>query len=75
MHEVDVGDALEWLRGIVDVHGDRDLFAHVRVNGGTVEWPGGLELDAVVLHGDHEPVDGEPYLRRVIRGARTSQSA
>lgn len=34
-----------------------------------------LELDAVVLHGDHEPVDGEPYLRRVIRGARTSQSA
>ena len=75
VHEVDVGDALAWLRGIVDAHGDPDLFARVRVNGGTIEWPGGLDLDPVVLHGDLEPVDGKPYPRRIVRGPRTSQPA
>lgn len=75
VHDVDVGDALQWLRGVVDVHGDPDLFARVRVNGGTIEWPGGLDLDPVVLHGDHEPVEGKPYLRRVVCGPRTSELA
>jgi hypothetical protein len=75
VHEVDVGDALEWLRGIVDVRSDPARFARVRVVGGTIEWPGGLDLDPVVLHGDFEPVEGQPYPRRIIRGPRTSQPA
>lgn len=75
MHEVDVGDALEGLRAIIAVHGDPDLFARVRVNGGTIEWPGGLDLDPVVLHGELEPVDRAPYPRRIVQGPRTGQPA
>lgn len=75
VHEVDVGPALERLRAIVDVYGRPDLFAQVSVSGGTVAWPGGLDLDPLVLHGDFEPVDGEPYARRVVHGPCADQPA
>lgn len=75
VHEVDVGATLERLRPIVDAYHDVELFARVRVNGGTVEWPGELDLDPIVLHGSAEPVDGKPYPRRIIRGPRSTQPA
>lgn len=75
VHEVDVGPVLERLRPILDVHGDPALFARVAVDGGTIEWPGGLDLDPLVLHGDFAPADGEPYPRRIIRSPQTSQPA
>lgn len=70
IHEVDVGATLEALKGVVDVHTDPDRFATVRVEPrfGTIEWPGGLDLDPDVLHGDYEPESGRSYPRRIIRG-------
>lgn len=52
---------------------DRDeVFAQVRVNAssGTVEWPGGIDLDPDVLYGAHEPAVGAPLERRIIESAR-----
>jgi hypothetical protein len=70
VHEVDVGKLDTGV--FAPVHDDPEFFARVRVNpeSGTIEWPGGLDLDPDVLHGDVRPVDGEPYPRRVIRGPR-----
>ena len=70
VHEVDVGKLDSGL--FAEMHNDPEVFAQVRVNPetGTIEWPGGLDLDPDVLHGDFEPLDGEPYSRRVIRGPR-----
>jgi hypothetical protein len=36
---------------------DPVFFAQVTVDHGTVRWPNGVDLDAVVLHGDLEPAD------------------
>lgn len=69
IHEVDVGAALEWLKPVVDVHSDPRRFAEVRLGpGSSIEWPGGLDLDPEVLHGDYKPASGNPYPRRIIRG-------
>ena len=70
IHEVDLGAVLERLKGVVDVHSDPKRFAEVRVEEGfgTIEWPGGLDLDPDVLHGDFEPGSGKPYPRRIVRG-------
>lgn len=70
VHEVDVGK----LSGGVfrQLHHSPELFAQVRVNRetGTIEWPSGVDLDPDVLHGDHEPIDGKPYPRRIVSGPR-----
>lgn len=70
IHDVDMGEVLERHKGIVDVHSDPARFAEVRVEEGfgTIEWPGGLDFDPDVLHGDYAPVSGRPYPRRIIRG-------
>ncbi|MGQ0431507.1 MAG: DUF2442 domain-containing protein [Microthrixaceae bacterium] len=39
---------------------DPAYFAQVRVEGGDVVWPNGLDLDPVVLHGDEEPAHRRP---------------
>ena len=36
---------------------DPDLFRRVRVEDGTIVWPGGADMDPDVLHGSHEPAD------------------
>ena len=70
IHEVDLDEVLESHKGIVDVHSDPVRFAEVRVEErfGTIEWPGGLDFDPDVLHGDYEPVSGKAPPRRIIRG-------
>jgi hypothetical protein len=70
VHDVDVGPILARGGVFAEVYADPELFAQVRVERGfgTIEWPGPLDLDPDVLHGDHEPVGGEPYPRRIVRG-------
>lgn len=45
------------LRGPIfePIRRDADLFRQVRVEGGTVAWPNGADIDPVVLHGSAEP--------------------
>ena len=75
IHEVDVGKLDSGV--FEELHSNPEVFARVRVNEewGTVEWPGPIDLDPDVLHGDAEPADGRPYPRRIIRGPRESQPA
>ena len=70
IHEVDVSGFLERLSDVIDAYSTLERFAQVRVEErfGSIEWPGGLDIDPDVLHGDFAPVDGEPYPRRIIRG-------
>ena len=70
IHEVDVGVVLEQGGVFREIYADPAVFARVRVEErfGTVEWPGSVDLDPEVLHGDHEPASGRPYPRRVVRG-------
>ena len=56
--EIDV----EWLlRGPIfePIRSDLDLFRQVRVEGGTVAWPDGADIDPVVLHGSAVPAWSE----------------
>lgn len=49
---------VEWLlRGPIfePVRNDYALFRQVRVEGGTVAWPNGADIDPVVLHGSAQP--------------------
>ncbi len=48
---------------------DREFFERVRVNpeGGVVEWPGELDLDADVMYGKFKPVSGRDYERRIVK--------
>ncbi len=69
VHEVDIG-ALD-MGVFAGIHEDPELFAQVRVNpeSGTIEWPGGIDLDPDVLYGSHAPASGRSYPRRVVRAA------
>jgi uncharacterized protein DUF2442 len=75
VHDVDVQPVLARGGVFAPIHADPDLFRRVRVSGGSIEWPGGIDLDPLVLHGEHEPADGQPYPRRIVRGARKGQPA
>jgi len=48
------------LTGILSTLDDDESFAAVAVDpiAGTVCWPGGIDLDPDVLHGDHAPATG-----------------
>lgn len=75
VHEVDVERALAQGGVFAPVYADHEVFRRVRVSGGTVEWPGGVDLDPLVLHGEYQPSNGEPYPRRIVRGPEESQPA
>ncbi len=50
------------LAGVLSTLDDDAVFATVSVDptAGTVCWPGGIDMDPDVLHGDHEPASGLP---------------
>lgn len=75
VHEVDVGQLRDGV--FAGIHKDQEVFARVRVNRetGTIEWPGGIDLDPDVLCGTYPPAAGEPYPRRIVRGPRERRSA
>jgi hypothetical protein len=55
------------LRGFLATIDDDEAFARVEVDAalGTIVWPGAIDLDPDVLHGDHPPASGPGA--RVIR--------
>lgn len=66
--EVDVD---ELLRGPIfqPLREDPELFRQVRIEGGTVSWPNGADIDPVVLHGSAEPAwktDGQTDSRQAL---------
>lgn len=69
--DVDLTPVLERGGVFAPMHDDRDRFCEVRVNGetGTIEWPGEVDLDPLVLYGLHEPATGPPLTRRDVTPA------
>lgn len=71
VHEVDLAGLLQAGGVLKSIGDDRELFRAVNVNRefGTVEWPGGIDLDPDVLRGDQLPATGTALPRRVIQPA------
>jgi Protein of unknown function (DUF2442) len=71
VHEVDLADLLQAGGVFASIRDDRELFQSVSVNRefGTVEWPGGIDLDPDVLRGDQAPASRAALRRRVIQPA------
>jgi len=67
VRELDFADTLIGILSSID---DDDAFGRVSVDSatGTICWPGGLDLDPDVLHGDERPAAGQaPKLLRDYR--------
>lgn len=67
-------DFAEVFSGVLAAIDDEALFAAVEVDevAGTVCWPGGIDLDPDVLHGDHPAATGhQPNVVRAYRLERT----
>lgn len=64
--EREIGDLL-WGPVFERVRSDRGVFSQVRVGGGTIAWPGNLDIDPDVLiwggPAPHEPRDPPPTLK------------
>lgn len=71
--EVDVGPLLRRGGVFQRINEHREVFEAVRVNAesGTVEWPGGVDLDAEVLYGREESASGIGLTRRVLHNPRS----
>jgi hypothetical protein len=67
--DVDMSDVIADGEVFAAVRESPDEFARVRVNPHTrtIEWPGGVDLDPLVLYGQFEAASGKPMQRRVIR--------
>lgn len=74
--EVDLSDLLAQGGVFKPIYERRDVFEQVRVNPetGTVEWPGGVDLDAEVLYGRFEPASGAQIERRTIKEPVTAHA-
>jgi uncharacterized protein DUF2442 len=71
--DVDLATVLEQGGLFAPLRDDRDRFCEVRVNTetGTIEWPGEVDLDPLVLYGLYEPATGPPLTRRDVTAATT----
>jgi hypothetical protein len=71
VHEIDLTGLLHAGGVLASLRDDRDFFQTVTVNRefGTLEWPGGIDLDPDVLRGDQPPASGSAPPRRVIQPA------
>jgi hypothetical protein len=67
--EIDLSEDLAEARGVFVALRDPRIFSEAGINevGGTVEWPGEIDLDPEVLYGLFEPASGPPMRRRTIR--------
>lgn len=59
VRELDFADTLTGVLATID---DDKAFAQVEVDqdAGTISWPGGIDFDPDVLHGDRPPATGTP---------------
>lgn len=71
VHEVDLSAVFARGGVFTPIRDDRATFEAVTVDreGGTIMWPGGVDLDPDVLRGDQEPTAGGPLPRRVVQPA------
>jgi hypothetical protein len=71
VHEIDLAGLLQAGGVFASIRDDPQLFQAVTLNRefGTVEWPGGIDLDPDVLRGDQAPASGPALPRRVIQPA------
>jgi hypothetical protein len=71
VHEVDLEGLLQAGGAFAALRDGEELFRAVAVNPdfGTIEWPGGIDLDPDVLRGDHPPASGRALPRRIIQPA------
>ena len=71
VRELDFAGTLTGILAIID---DDAVFGTVHVDqvAGTVCWPGGIDLDPDVLHGDHAPASGQSA--RLVREYRQPAS-
>lgn len=54
------------------IEADDAVFERVRAHGGTICWPGDVDVCPDVLYGRGEPADGTRFERRVVRPGRGS---
>ena len=71
VHDVDLGPMFARGGVFAPIRDDRSIFEAVHVDTGTgaVTWPGDVDLDTLVLHGDFAPASGVELPRRVIQTA------
>lgn len=71
VHEIDLSPVLERGGVFAPIRDDRTTFEAVRIDaeGGTIMWPGRVDLDPDVLPGDRQPASGAPLPRRVVQAA------
>jgi hypothetical protein len=72
--DIDAWPIISWGEVFEPIRDDRAVFEQVHVDGGTIVWPGEVDLCPDVLYGRYEPADGTRFERRVVR-AGTSGSA
>jgi hypothetical protein len=67
--DVDMSDVIATGEVFEPIRESDEVFAQVRVNPetGTIEWPGEVDLDPLVLYGTFEAEGAKPMRRRVIR--------
>jgi hypothetical protein len=67
--EIDLRDVLAAGGVFAPIYERWEIFEQVRVNpeSGTLEWPGGIDIDPEVLYGRYEPASGHPIERRTVR--------
>lgn len=72
--DVDVSEILTLGGVFTEIREQRELFIQVRVNPEThtIEWPGGVDLDAQVLYGRFEPEGDVRIARRLVRAPSTT---
>lgn len=71
VHDVDVSAVLATGGVFAPIRDDRGTFEAVRADPefGTIEWPGGVDLDPDVVRGDQRPASGAELPRRVVQTA------
>ena len=76
VQEVDLAPVLADGQLFAAIRDDDNVFTQVRVNeeSGTIEWPGGIDLDPDVLYGSFEPEVGGPLERRLVQSQRSLAS-
>ena len=71
IHEVDLSHVFAHGGVFAPIRDDRSVFEAVAVDheGGTIAWPGDVDLDPYVLRGDEQPSSGVSLPRRVVQPA------
>ena len=73
--DIDAWPIISWGEVFEPIRNDRAVFERVHVEGGTIAWPGEVDLCPDVLYGRYEPESGTRFERRVIRAGSSGPAA